>query len=94
MSVRYLYRQLPVSQRICSYYRCQKPILRNIAKDKNGALYHYGCLNSALDEKHRCLNCFMIFDATEATFTDLGTDSLVMACPSCGSTNITNARGG
>lgn len=95
MSVRYLYRIVPRSKRICNYYRCQQPILRNIACDKNGAIYHYGCLQSARDEQWRCLECFMTFDATEGSFETVEDERqgefrerLIMICPSCGSHNL------
>lgn len=85
MSVRYLYRVLPASKRVCSYHRCQRPILRNIAKDKNGALYHYGCLQSALDEKHHCVECDSILDGTQVSSCEI--DGLpALSCGNCGST--------
>ena len=39
MSIRYLYRVLPASKRICSYWRCQGIILRNLAKTEDGRLW-------------------------------------------------------
>jgi len=93
MSLRFLYRQMPVSRRVCSYYRCQKPILRNIAQDKTGALYHWGCLQSARDEQYECLECASSFDGTEVVLTDYG-DKTVVGCPSCGSVNLRSMRGG
>ncbi len=91
MSIRFLYKKVPESQRICSYYRCQRPILRNIFMDSRGRIYHYGCLNSARDEQHRCLNCGMGFDGTEAA---VGSASVFfnaeysyqfrVLCPNCG----------
>jgi hypothetical protein len=74
MSIRVLYRKIPVSIRICSYYQCHKSILRNIDRDKNGHLYHHGCLLSAREERWRCLECYAQFDATEASFEEI-TDS-------------------
>jgi len=95
MSIRYLYRTTPEAQRICSYHFCGKRILRNIAKDKAGRLYHYGCLQRALDEQYRCLECFLTFDATEAVleekqklYGDEIKELLGIICPSCGSRNI------
>ncbi|HLE74948.1 MAG TPA: hypothetical protein VI864_02760 [Candidatus Bathyarchaeia archaeon] len=95
MSVRYLYQTIPRSKRICNYHRCQQPILRNIARDKNGAIYHYGCLQSARDEKWRCRECFLIFDATEASFeetqifkNDEFRERYHPICPHCGSHNL------
>jgi hypothetical protein len=95
MSLRFLYRKVPVSQRRCNYYRCQRPILRNIARDKAGHIYHYGCLQSALDEKFRCVNCLNVFDATEAAFDTkqifkqgMFSERLQIMCPNCGGTNI------
>lgn len=94
MSVRYLYR-IPVSQRICSYYLCRKRILRNIDRDKNGNIYHHGCLQNALEDQFHCLDCFSSFDATEASFTEkqqfFNDDfraALKPICPNCGSSNI------
>jgi hypothetical protein len=95
MSFRFLYRTVPVAKRLCSYYRCQKPILRNIARDKTGHLFHYGCLQTARDEQYRCLECFSIFDATEAAFTekqivqgDEVQQALQPICPNCGCQNL------
>jgi len=98
MSIRYLYKAISRSKRICNYYRCSRPgriILRNIARDKNGAIYHYGCLQSAKDERWRCLECWMTFDATECSFTethDMRNDEFrerySPICPGCGSHNI------
>jgi hypothetical protein len=86
---------VPVNQRRCNYYRCQKPILRNIARDKAGRIYHYGCLQSALYEKFRCLNCLNVFDATQAAFQEkqvfkdgMFSERIQLLCPNCGSTNI------
>lgn len=95
MSVRVLYRKIPVNQRICSYYRCQKRILRNIDTDDKGHIYHHGCKMAAMDEKYECLNCFNRFDATEASFEetqilkdDLMKASFQVVCPSCGSMDL------
>jgi hypothetical protein len=103
MSVRYLYQRIPRSKRICNYYHCSRPgriILRNIARDKNGAIYHYGCLQSARDEKWRCQECWMTFDATEAVieeeefcYNDEYKLRLKVSCPSCGSQNVKNLSG-
>ena len=100
MSIRYLYRAIPQSKRLCNYYRCQQPILRNIARDKNGAIYHYGCLQSARDEQWRCRECFMTFDATEAAFeqhqilkNDEFCERLNVICPNCGSSNLKHFGG-
>lgn len=87
MSLRFLYRKIPVNKRICNYYRCQKPILRNIAEDKDGRIYHWGCLQSARDERFRCLNCYAIFDATEVAL-DFQFGKLTLLCPHCGSFNL------
>jgi len=91
MSVRYLYQSIPHSKRLCSYYRCQKPILRNIARDKSNRIYHYGCLQTAKDEQWRCPECYATFDATEASFyeaenlrNDRCTEVLRPMCPHCG----------
>lgn len=95
MSVRYLYKSIPHSKRLCNYYLCQKPILRNIDRDKDGHIYHHGCLMSAQDEHFRCLNCYMSFDGTEGSFEtvqvqrqDEFREKLIMICPSCGSHNL------
>jgi len=99
MSIRYLYRSLPKSGRTCNYYRCQRPILRNIAKDKAGRLYHWGCLQTALDEQYRCLGCYSIFDATEAVLDEkqrtVGEGYktiLTLLCPHCGSQDLKPAQ--
>lgn len=87
MSLRVIYQRIPASQRVCTYYRCRKPILRNIDRDKDGCLYHHGCLMRAQDERYRCLECYAIFDATQAVLLDdFGKTQL--ACPSCGCTNL------
>lgn len=95
MSFRFLYRTIPASKRICSYYRCMKPILRNLARDQNGRLYHYGCLQTAKDEKWYCSECFFTFDATEASFVeaenlrnDCNTEILRPQCPNCGNQGL------
>lgn len=98
MSIRYLYRSLPKSGRTCSYYRCHDPILRNIARDKAGRLYHWGCLQTALDEQYKCLDCYDNFDATEAVLEEkqkfVGDSQKTLyslACPNCGSRSIRRA---
>ena len=95
MSLRVLYRKVPANQRFCSYYRCQKPILRNIDRDKDGKLYHHGCLMAAQDEQYRCLECYSIFNATEAAFEsgerwngDEVREVLRVRCPNCGCANL------
>jgi DNA-directed RNA polymerase subunit RPC12/RpoP len=95
MSVRYLYKSIPHSKRVCSYYRCQKPILRNIDRDKDGHLYHHGCLMSAQDERYRCLECLNVFDATEVAFDikqvvkgDSIVERMQIMCPHCGSVKL------
>jgi DNA-directed RNA polymerase subunit RPC12/RpoP len=95
MSLRIIYRRTQPSKRLCNYYRCQKPILRNIDRDKDGRLYNHGCLMSAQDEQYRCLECFSIFDATKAGFTprqiiqgDSIGDGLQIVCPNCGCMNL------
>lgn len=95
MSVRYLYQMIPRSKRLCNYYRCQKPILRNIARDKNGHIFHYGCLSDAQDERYRCLECGSLFDATEAALYEKQKVSgdevkqiLGVSCPNCGCQNL------
>jgi len=99
MSIRYLYRKIPKSKRTCSYYHCQKPILRNITRDKNGHIYHYGCLSDAKDERYRCLECGSLFDATEAAFAehqivqgDEVRQSLEVICPNCGCQNLKSLK--
>lgn len=76
MSVRYLYRTVPTSKRLCSYYRCQQPILRNLALDKEtGLIYHYGCLQTAKDEHFRCLDCGATLDGREINLAEWGDGS-------------------
>jgi hypothetical protein len=100
MSLRILYRKVPSNRRTCSYYRCQKPIQRNIDRDKDGRLYHHGCLMNAEDEYFHCDDCYLTFDATEAAFEerqrvrgDQVWERLRAVCPNCGSPNV-KRRGG
>jgi DNA-directed RNA polymerase subunit RPC12/RpoP len=86
-----LYRKIRADKRICNYYRCQQPILRNIDIDKQGRIYHHGCLMDAKDEKFRCNECFSTFDATEASFDQVQKwqgddlkDAFEVVCPHCG----------
>ena len=95
MSLRILYRRIPRDKRICNYYGCQKRILRNIDRDKEGRIYHHGCLMTAQDEHFRCLDCYRTFDATEGSFEtvqvqrqDEFREKLIMICPNCGSHNL------
>lgn len=96
MSLRRLYGSIPVEKRLCNYYRCpSKPIIRNIDRDKNGHLYHHGCLMAAQDEQYRCLECYTIFDATGAAYEeyqivcgDEVRQSLRVICPNCGCRNL------
>jgi len=59
--------------------------------DGEGRIYHHGCLMAAQDEQWRCLNCWLIFDATEMAF-DVLTDRIAPLCPSCGSANLKRLR--
>ena len=93
MSLRRLYKSIPKSKRICSYYRCQKPILRNIDQDGEGRIYHHGCLMAAQDERFRCLDCYAVFDGTEVVVSEDFNDRLTLICPYCGSANIRRLRG-
>jgi hypothetical protein len=96
MSLRVLYRKVPKAKRLCNYYRCPQPIiLRNIDRDKNGHIYHHGCLMSAQDERYRCLECLCVFDATDAAFDskqvikgDDIAERMQIICPHCGCHNI------
>jgi hypothetical protein len=95
MSLRIIYRKVPPSKRLCNYYRCQKPILRNIDRDKDGRIYHHGCLMSAQDERYRCLECYSMFDATEVAlyekqrFQGDGVKQILsVSCPNCGCQNL------
>lgn len=95
MSFRFLYRTVPAAKRICSYYRCLKPILRNVTRDKGGHMYHYGCLQTAKDEMWHCSECNFTFDATEASFfevenvrNDCNTELLRPQCPNCGNQHL------
>jgi len=87
MSVRYLYKVIPRSKRLCGYYRCKRPILRTIAKDEEGRIFHYGCLLSAREERYRCLNCHMAFDGREVAL-DYQFGELTVICPGCGSSSL------
>ncbi|PIU59772.1 hypothetical protein COS86_02455 [Candidatus Bathyarchaeota archaeon CG07_land_8_20_14_0_80_47_9] len=99
MSLRRLYGSISKDKRICNYYRCQRPILRNIDRDKKDRLYHHGCFMAALDEQFRCLNCYTTFDATEGSFEtvqvqrqDEFREKLIMICPNCGSHNLKRVK--
>ena len=87
MSVRHLYQAIPESQRICSFYRCQQPILRNITKTEDGRIWHYGCLMTARDQKFYCFNCQAQLDGTQVTPIDINGQQN-FACLLCGSMNI------
>jgi len=95
MSVRALYQKIPASKRLCNYHDCPSPqILRNIDVDKNGRIYHHGCLLDAREEKYRCLECFTVFDATECGFVEAQkiagdeiSEGVKPVCP-CGSLNV------
>jgi len=93
MSLRRLYKSIPKTKRICNYYRCQRPILRNIDRDSEGRIYHHGCLMAAQDEQWRCLNCYNVFDATEAAFSQDFSDKIQVMCPNCGSINLRRLGG-
>ena len=100
MSFRFLYRRIPVSERVCSYYKCRSQILRNIARTSDGRIWHYGCLMNARDEQYRCLECYATFDATEASFDtkqiirgDFMAERLQPLCPHCGSQNLKPSGG-
>jgi hypothetical protein len=104
MPVRVLYRKIPPSKRICIYYRCQKPVLRNYNREyllKTNNFIHNGCKNAAEDEKLKCLNCLCHFNALEASFDtqqicrgDEVSEKLVILCPYCGSRNVKHLSGG
>jgi hypothetical protein len=93
-----LYRRLPRDKRICTYYRCGQPVLRNLDRDwllKTGQIIHHGCLMAAQDERYRCLECFTIFNAIEAAFDehqivhgDEVRQDLRVICPNCGCQNL------
>jgi len=87
MSVRYLYRVLPASKRICSYWRCQGIILRNLAKTEDGRLWHYGCLQSAKDDHFYCRNCFARLDSTQVAQADFG-EGPIFTCGNCGGNRL------
>lgn len=100
MSLRALYQKIPASKRLCSYHKCPSPqIQRNIDRDKDGRIYHHGCLMEAQDEKYRCLDCFTVFDATEAGFVEAQkivgdeiSEEVKPVCP-CGSSNVKKGLG-
>jgi len=94
MSVRALYRKIPESKRTCNYYLCRDPILRNIDIDKDGRIYHHGCLLDAREEQWRCLECYQVFNVTECGFVEaqkvVGDEISEIqkpVCP-CGSLNV------
>jgi len=86
MSVRYLYRVLPASKRICSYWRCQTQILRNMSRTEDGRLWHYGCLQTAKDEYHRCQECGSTLDGTQVSLADYADGQPALSCGNCGGT--------
>jgi hypothetical protein len=95
IKVRVLFRRIPPSQRICTYYRCAEKVQRNPDFDKQRRLYHHGCLLDARDEWFSCLDCFSSFDATEASFEEVQrsfnddfSQRLRPTCPNCGSPNL------
>lgn len=86
MSVRYLYRVLPASKRVCSYWRCAQRILRNMTKTEDGRLWHYGCLQTAKDERYRCVECGSFLDGTQVSLADYADGKPTLSCGNCGST--------
>jgi len=93
MSLRRLYSSLPVQARQCTW--CHEPILRNIDQDKDGRLYHHGCLLTARETHYECLECFSSFNGTESSFEEEcrpeGEDFKFhrkSLCPHCGSSNV------
>jgi hypothetical protein len=95
MSFRFLYRKVPLEKRICTYYKCNNRIQRNLIPDKNGHLYHLGCLNNAREKMWHCFECNLTFDATEASFfevenarNDCNTMLLRPQCPNCGNQDL------
>lgn len=86
MSLRFLYRKLPASKRLCSYWRCQGSILRNITESDDGRLWHYGCLQTAKDEQHRCRECNSLLDGTQVSLADYADGQPTLSCGNCGST--------
>ena len=86
MSIRYLYRVLPASKRVCSHWRCQTKILRNLTQTDDGRLWHYGCLQTAKDEKFRCFECGSTLDGTQVCLGEYGDARPVVSCGNCGST--------
>jgi hypothetical protein len=101
MSLRRLYKSIPTNQRLCTYFRCQHPVLRNIDRDKEGRIWHHGCLMAAQDERYRCLECYLCFNAVEAawetteqSFNEDFQKRIQVVCPGCGSTNLKSLGGG
>lgn len=92
MSLRRLYKSVPKDKRICSYYRCQKPILRNI-DECDGQIIHHGCLLSAKEDKFYCYDCSTELDGTEVGLVDYGEEKTVFACKFCGGTNLKTPEG-
>jgi hypothetical protein len=87
MSLRRLYKSIPTNQRLCTYFRCQHPVLRNIDRDKEGRIWHHGCLMAAQDERYRCLECYLCFNEDFQK-------RIQVVCPGCGSTNLKSLGGG
>lgn len=93
MSLRKLYESIPVETRRCAW--CHASILRNIDQDKDGRLYHHGCLLTARETRYECTECFSNFSGTEANFEDEsrteGDDFKLhrkATCPHCGSSQV------
>jgi len=89
LNLRRLYESIPTQARICTW--CNEPILRNIDQDKDGRLYHHGCLLTARETWYDCQECYARFDGTEANFEQdiscFGDDWCLHRkpfCPHCG----------
>lgn len=93
MNLRALYRRIPESRRLCCF--CGHPIQRNIDRDKDGRLYHHGCLLDALAKTYECIECNVTFPWTEAilevsdeVFNDEFQQRNRVLCPYCGAVNF------
>lgn len=98
--IRQLYKQVPRAERRCNYYGCQQAVLANIDRDKQGRIYHHGCLITAETKIFRCLECYATFDGTEVVFNfqehfkgDEVSQRVVLMCPHCSSRQLKKLHG-
>jgi len=91
VSIRQLYRKVPVEKRLCHY--CGKPVLSNIDLI-DGEIWHHGCINQAgLQPTHRCAECNSLLTPDKINRVNFGDGTKEFrACGLCGSTEIISLR--